>query len=629
MLAEANPKLAREWHPTKNAPLTPKDVFPNSDRKVWWLCRYGHEWEAALYNRNYGGGCPYCAGKKACADNCLQTVKPEVARQWHPARNAPLTPKNVMPGTQRKAWWLCEKGHVWQDTIAHRSGGRGCPDCSGRRLSKENCLQTLNPKLARQWHPTKNAPLTPKDVTAGSIAKVWWLCKQGHAWEVRVADRKRGEGCPYCAGRKASRENCLQTLNPKVARQWHPTKNGSLTPRDVTAGSARSVWWFCGKGHSWDAKVADRKRGLGCPYCAGKRTDESNCLLTLKPALARQWHPTKNAPLTAGDVTLNSGKKVWWQCGKEHEWQAQISNRSKGLGCPYCAGQKATRETCLQALNPAVARQWHPTKNAPLTPWDVRPGSNIKAWWVCQKKHEWKATIHYRNVGVGCPYCSGRRATKETCLNTVNSQLARQWHPTKNRPLTPWDVKQGSGKKAWWVCGKGHEWKATILSRSQGNGCPYCSGHKPTEETCLQAVNPILARQWHPAKNAPLTPKDVLPRTNKKVWWLCRKGHEWMATIYDRSDGGGCPFCSGRRPTWENSLESKGRWLAREWHPTKNTSWKPKDVAPYSQRQVWWKCKNGHESRESVCSRYQRGGCPVCVLKRKTPRLFERETCGI
>ena len=556
-LAQTNPKLARDWHPTKNAPLMPKDVSPNSNRKVWWLCRYGHAWEAVLCNRNYGGGCPYCAGKKACADNCLQTIKPEVARQWHPAKNAPLTPKKVTPGTPRKAWWLCDMGHVWEDSIAHRSSGRGCPYCSGRRLSKENCLQALNPKLARQWHPTKNAPLTPKDVSAGSIKKVWWLCKQGHEWKIRVADRKRGEGCPYCAGRRVSKDNCLQTVNPKLSRQWHPTRNGTLTPRDVTKGSSRTVWWLCRKGHAWEAKVADRKR-MGCPYCAGKRTDKSNCLLTLKPALSRQWHPTKNAPLTASDVTLNSGKKVWWKCGKGHEWQAQISNRSKGLGCPYCAGQKATRETCLQALNPAIARQWHPVKNAPLTPRDVRPGSNIKAWWVCQKKHEWKATIYYRNAGVGCPYCSGRRATKETCL---------------------------------------------------------------------LAVNPTLAGQWHPTKNAPLTPEDVKPWVNKKMWWVCRRGHEWAATVGSRSSGTGCPFCSGGRPTRENCLETKGPWLAREWHPTKNASWSPKDVVPYSQRLVWWKCKNGHEARESVCSRVQRGGCPVCVLKRKAPRLFERDSC--
>ncbi len=473
-LAEANRKLAREWHPTKNAPLTPRDVFPNSDRKVWWLCRHGHEWQAVLCNRNYGTGCPYCAGKRVCEDNCLKTINPTVARQWHPTKNAPLRPRDVTAGSPRKVWWLCTSGHEWEDTVMHRNGGRGCPYCSGRRVSRDNCLQTINPAVALQWHPTKNAPLTPRDVSAGSTIKAWWLCKRGHEWRIRVADRKRGEGCPYCAGRRVSKDNCLQTVNQKLSLQWHPTLNGPLTPRDVTAGSSKIVWWLCRKGHAWAAKVADRKRGLGCPYCSGKRTDESNCLLTLKPELARQWHPTRNIPMTARDVTPNSGKKVWWKCGKGHEWQATIANRTKGLGCPYCAGQKATRETCLQALNPPVARQWHPTKNAPLTPWDVRPGSNKKVWWICQKGHEWKATIYYRNMGVGCPYCSGRRATKENCLETVSPWLAREWHPAKNESLTPKDVKGTSGKEVWWKCRGGHEWRETVVSRYKRGGCPVC-----------------------------------------------------------------------------------------------------------------------------------------------------------
>ena len=78
-----------------------------------------------------------------------------------------------------------------------------------------------------------------------------------------------------------------------------------------------------------------------------------NNLLTENPDLSKQWHPTKNGTLTPTDVTKGSNKKVWWQCEKGHEWEAFIANRAqKGQGCPFCSGRYATAENSLQTLNP-------------------------------------------------------------------------------------------------------------------------------------------------------------------------------------------------------------------------------------------------------------------------------------
>jgi hypothetical protein len=210
----------------------------------------------------------------------------------------------------------------------------------------------------------------------------------------------------------------------------------------------------------------------------------------------------------------------------------------------------------------------------------------------------------------------------------MNPELAGEWHPTKNAPLTPNDITDGSEKKVWWLCWKGHEWQAHISIRNRvGSGCPYCARKKACKDNCLQTDNPKLAREWHPTKNAPLTSKDVISGSDKQAWWMCRRGHEWQATILSRKQGSGCPYCSGRRATREMCLATVSPVLAEEWHPTKNSWRSPDNVAPCSRRQVWWKCKMGHEWREPVIDRYKRGGCPVCVLKRKAPRLFERGAC--
>jgi hypothetical protein len=171
-------------------------------------------------------------------------------------------------------------------------------------------------------------------------------------------------------------------------------------------------------------------------------------------------------------------------------------------------------EESLAKLNPELAAQWHPTKNGILTPFDVSNRSSDSVWWKCSlgEDHEWKARIAHRNNGIGCPICSNRKIVKSNCLATLNPQLAQEWHPTMNENLTPYDVGIGSSKKVWWKCFKGedHEWKTSIVHRSNGKGCPICSGHKVAKSTSLAILKPELVKEWHPTKNGDLKPQDLL-----------------------------------------------------------------------------------------------------------------------
>ena len=65
--------------------------------------------------------------------------------------------------------------------------------------------------------------------------------------------------------------NNLASQLPALAREWHPDKNGALTPRDVTFGTERKVWWRCAKGHEWRVSVQHRTLDeTGCRICAGR-----------------------------------------------------------------------------------------------------------------------------------------------------------------------------------------------------------------------------------------------------------------------------------------------------------------------------------------------------------------------
>ena len=344
------------------------------------------------------------------------------------------------------------------------------------------------PDIAAQWHPTRNGDLTTDQVSAGNGRKVWWRCDLGHSWEVTVNSRtSQGSRCPVCAGKKPlAGYTDLTTVFPDIAKQWHPTLNGNLTPDQVTAGSNKKVWWRCDLGHEWEAAVIDRtSKGNGCPVHAGQKLLSGyNDLATRSPNVAAQWHPTRNGDRSPDRVLAGTGAKAWWRCDLGHEWEAAVrsltrSRTSGGLGCPVHAGKKVLAGyNDLTTTFPDIAKQWHPTRNSDLTPDQVTAGSWKKAWWRCEQGHQWEATVESRtSKGNGCPVHAGKKVLAGyNDLATRFPDVSAQWHPTKNGDLTPDHVSAGSDTRVWWRCDLGHEWEVTVSDRtSNGHGCFTCN----------------------------------------------------------------------------------------------------------------------------------------------------------
>jgi len=274
--------------------------------------------------------------------------------------------------------------------------------------NKNRLLSIQYPAICKEWHYDKNGLLTPSDVSYGSHKKVWWTCKLGHSWLASICDRTISKsGCPFCSGRLPSNKNNLAVKNPQLAKEWHPTKNNKLMPYHVTVSSHKKVYWQCKMNHVWIATVNSRNDGNNCPYCSNKMVDKQNCLKTTHPQLAKEWHPTKNGKLTPYDVTKSSGKKVWWQCEKLHEWETKINTReSHKSQCAKCFHVEYLKKNSMAIRDVELAKEWDQTRNGKLTPHDFTFSCNQKVWWKCACGHSWLAAINNRHNGQGCPLCA-------------------------------------------------------------------------------------------------------------------------------------------------------------------------------------------------------------------------------
>jgi predicted nucleic acid-binding Zn-ribbon protein len=577
-------------------------------------------------------------------------------------------------------------------------------------------VQDVMPPLAAEWHPTLNGDLTPADVLPGSSANVWWRCSAcGHEWRTTVSSRgRRGSGCRKCWFiRKGVLRSTpkpgqsLQGVHPDVAAEWHPTMNGGVKPTDVRPASNKRAWWRCKEGHEWSVPPCDRRRGERCPTCADiegaikKSTPKlGQSLQDLRPDLAAEWHPTRNDPLTPSDVNPGSKTRRWWRCRScGHDWQTDPDHRTRrSHGCPSCAPKKQgiTSSTpkpgeSLGEKMPELAAEWHPTLNAPMTPFDVRPRGGASVWWRCRLGHEWKAKVAPRAVGIGCPRCStigvsqretrlrfelaaaglpvahdhpriavgGRRPVQADIvmpsLRLVVEYDGSYYHASKVRADR--DQTTALTEAGWTVLRVreeplpslgGHEvfvsptepikslaLKVLHALDSLGYVAPMHDQYRQDPDVwaeydanealnkirarSLVTENPLLAQEFDQAKNG-MGPEAVHPGSMSKSWWQCRMcGHEWKSVVASRVAGRGCPRCGVARraaqravPLPGNSFEDLHPDVAKEWHPTRNGTLTPSQVAAASNKVVWWQCPSGHEWQARVAFRREYGRCREC-----------------
>lgn len=562
-----NLPLLKEWDYEKNAPLgfDPCEIGLNSHHKVWWRCANGHSWQALVNNRSrHNRGCPYCSHQLPIkGETDLATCYPNLAKEWHPTKNK-CNPDDVMPGSHKKAWWICDKGHEWEAQIKSRTTGVGCPYCAGKKvLPGFNDLATIKPDLAAEWHPTKNGDLKPTDVTAASGKRVWWVCKNRHEFQASIYSREPGTGCPKCirAWRSSFPE---QAVFYYIHNEFPDAINGyrgifdNAMELDIYIPSLQVGIEYDGKTyHSRSEVVArDEKKYWIC------RENEIGLIRIIEkrdnPEQSASFCDYKVEIENASDDNLNRA------ISKVGEYLERIIEPNVAKDRKKILHLLEKRRISLATKFPDIASEWDFEKNAPLVPENFAPHANEKVFWKCKQcGYSWAAMIGDRTGEDhnGCPRCADKAGAQKRVKTLVakNGSLAerypellREWDYSRNEGILPEEQTASSSKKVWWKCRKcGHIWKASIGHRTHGRGCPLCA-----HQVVVPGVNdfatlrPWLMADWDYVKNDKhgLDPTKLALKSGKRAYWKCSIcGNEWQAVIATRSNGVGCPACWNAR----------------------------------------------------------------------------------
>jgi hypothetical protein len=192
-------ELQKQWHDKLNTHLGNTLITPGSKRKVWWSCDQcpdglPHIWEATVYHRTHGRGCPFCSGNAVCQHNTLARQAPEVALLWDAEKNHPLSVDQLTVSSNMKAHWKCSAClHEWQAPVMMKARSKtGCPKCakaSGTR-QKHPTFAAAKHALLEQWDHDRNSDNRnySDNTTLRSRKLIWWRCQECpmgkvHSWQ--------------------------------------------------------------------------------------------------------------------------------------------------------------------------------------------------------------------------------------------------------------------------------------------------------------------------------------------------------------------------------------------------------------------------------------------------------------
>lgn len=425
--------------------------------------------------------------------------------QWDYEANSPLTPKDISFGSTKIVCWHYEciskytnkkVSFNWSESPNRRTAKTPKNNSNickfiyaGIYYKGYNDLQTVDPELAKLFHPTKNGTNKASDYCVGSNKKVWWLYKYvgpktnkafNFEWQDSVKTMYRDHSNPFLTNHLVYKGfNDLETwaINNNrndILSDWDYDKNNSSTPSDIVFGSAKRINWKCRNcGHEWNTKLTDRVYyHTECPSCAKWNK-------TSFPEQAIYFYTKKQYP-----EAINTYKPSWLNgseidiyipkinVGIEYDGARYHQNIMKDIqknelcnkhgirlirirekGCPKLKSTESIdlNDNSYLSLEVAIKNIFNLITNKNIEVDINNDEEIIKSSYYIKKKND--------------------------SLENLYPEISKEWHPTLNKDLLPNMFLPYSAQKVWWICPScGKEYKASISNRtSRKSGCPICS----------------------------------------------------------------------------------------------------------------------------------------------------------
>ena len=343
-LADLHPELMEEWDFSKNT-SKPSEFLSGSGESVYWICKTcGHSWKAKIKNRVAGKGCPQC-------QKGYRISFPEKAIYFYLNKYLPCTVEENFKDT----WLLGKELDVYIPSLKLGIEYDGSPwhrdlkrDMEKNRLCQENdvLLLRIREKGCVPLKETDNIIYTvnPKREMESQLTEAIqnifeFISSHFHLLLEYNIDFPKDRTDIYELLKLHKQENSIQNLYPEIAKYWHPTKNGTITPKDVNSYCEKNYWWICEQGHVYDMSPKNKAiKGSRCPVCSNKRVIKGyNDLESEHPDIAKYWDYEFNGKLLPSEVSSGSKKKAYWTCTRNHHYPRRIHSQTKfNYGCPEC-----------------------------------------------------------------------------------------------------------------------------------------------------------------------------------------------------------------------------------------------------------------------------------------------------
>lgn len=399
--------------------------------------------------------------------------------------------------------------------------------------------------------------------------------------------------------------------------------------------AARAVWL-----HLWPAHLALKTAFRGYTgYTAGDAHDFA------LPADITTWYPqptveqstrdylacTGDDNLTAlarlagesGDApTVASPSMRTIHCTRGHLYiEVRTSDSDEDeTPCPTCTGVHVVAGVNdLVTVSPSVAAQLHPVLNGELTASRITARSHTVVWWQCPEKgHPFRAMPFNRTLNdAGCAVCQNRVTIPGiNDLATTHPRIARELRPKTGYAKSATQLNAADPKTRDWLCPKDHPYRASVKARVRGKTCADCKKQRTRASgRSIVDTHPHLEASWLPELNEGREPADYTKGSKLDVVWLCTKSghtHTFQMRLEARTRGCDCPYCAGRLIlAGFNDFATTDAALVSDWHPYLN--WKnPNEVMRGSTDKHHWRCRDGHETHQSIPNRRLSGGCTRC-----------------